>query len=105
MSETLKEKGIHAQNQEFRNYDQVTKEQRYHLVEHPEAEEFDNDYRIETCDLKLFFEGGEDGRRRFAAELGSALEGIGFAILEGHGIDPDIYQLAETKVVELFETT
>lgn len=105
MSETLKEKGIHAENQEFRRYDQVTKEQRYHLVEHPDLEEFDNDYRIETCDLRLFFEGGEEGRRQFAAELGTALEGIGFAILEGHGIDPGIYQFAERKVVELFETT
>ncbi len=105
MSETVKEKGIHAQNQEFRKYDQVTKDQRYHLVEHPQSEMFDNDYRIETCDLKLFFEGGEEGRRQFAAELGRALEGIGFAILEGHGIDTDIYELAERKVVELFETT
>jgi len=105
MSETLKEKGIHAQNQEFRRYDQVTKEQRYHLVEHPEAEEFANDYRIETCDLRLFFDGGEEGRRQFAAELGTALEGIGFAILEGHGVDADIYRVAERAVVELFETT
>src|SRR5437868_15471176 len=105
MSETLTEKCIHAQNQEFRNYEQVTKDQRYHLVEHPESEMFDNDYRIQTCDLRLFFEGGEEGKRQFAAELGDALEGIGFAILDGHRINADIYESAERKVVELFETT
>lgn len=105
MSETLKEKGIHAQNQQFRRYDQVTKDQRYHLVEHAEAELFDNDYQIETCDLRLFFEGGEEGKHQFAADLGRALEGIGFAILEGHGIDADIYESAERKVAEIFETT
>ena len=66
---------------------------------------FDDDYRIETCDMTLFFEGGEEGRRRFASELGQALEGIGFAILEGHGVDQDIYDRAERKVAELFETT
>src|SRR5262249_16125465 len=60
---------------------------------------------IKTCDMKMYFEGGEEGKRRFALELGAALEGIGFAILEGHGVDPDIYEHAERKVAELFETT
>jgi len=105
MSDKRKEKGIHAKNQEFRKYDQVRKDQNYHLVEHPGLEMFDDDYRIETCDMRLFFEGGEEGRRRFASELGQALEGIGFAILEGHGVDQDIYDRAERKVAELFETT
>ena len=35
--------------------------------------------------------------RQFAMELGRTLE--------GHGVDPDIYEQAESKVAELFETT
>ena len=100
-----KEKGIFAVNQDFRKYDQVKKQQKYHLAEHENLEEFDEDYQIKTCDMSLFFEGGEEGKRQFARELGEALEGIGFAILSGHGIDPEIYETAEKKVAELFETT
>src|SRR6476620_377779 len=100
-----KQRGIHAENQEFRKYDQVKKDHRYHLVEHADIEVFDCDYQIKTCDMRMFFDGGEEGRRAFAADLGSALEGIGFAILDGHGIDADIFQHAERKVAELFETT
>jgi isopenicillin N synthase-like dioxygenase len=37
--------------------------------------------------------------------LGAALEGIGFAILVGHGIDEKLYETATEKVIELFETT
>jgi isopenicillin N synthase-like dioxygenase len=39
----------------------------------------------------------------FARELGEALREIGFAILEGHGVDPALYDEAEEKVVEMFE--
>ena len=46
MSNKTKEKGVHAKNQEFRKYDQVRKDQNYHLVEHAELEMFDDDYRI-----------------------------------------------------------
>ena len=102
---STKEKGIKAVNQDFRKFDQVTKEQQYHLVENQDLEEFDEDYEIKTCDMRLFFEGGESGKKQFADELGEALEGIGFAILSGHGIDPKLYENAENKVVELFETT
>jgi isopenicillin N synthase-like dioxygenase len=99
------EKGIKAVNQDFRKYDQVRKEQKYHLVESEGLEEFDEDYEIKTCDMRLFFEGGEAGKKQFADELGEALEGIGFAILSGHGIDTELYETAENKVIELFETT
>jgi isopenicillin N synthase-like dioxygenase len=105
MIDKQKERGIHAENQEFRKYDQVKKDQRYHLVEHPDIEMFDDEYQIRTCDIKMFFDGGDEGKRQFASELGQALEGIGFAILQGHGIDPDIYEKAELKVAELFETS
>ncbi len=105
MSETEKQKGIHARNQEFRKYDQVKKDQSYHLVEHPDLELFDDNYEIKTCDMQLISDGGEAGKQQFALELGSALEGIGFAIIKGHGIDPAVYAEAENKVVELFETS
>lgn len=100
-----KEKGIFAVNQDFRKYDQVNKNQEYHLAEHENLEEFDEDYQIKTCDLQQFFAGGEEGKKKFSEELGEALEGIGFAILSGHGIDEKLYEIAEQKTLELFETT
>ncbi len=102
---STKETGIFAVNQDFKKYEQVNKNQQYHLAENENAEQFDDDYQIKICDMRLFFEGGEEGRKQFAAELGAALEGIGFAILSGHGIDEELYETAEEKVAELFETT
>ena len=101
----IKEQGIFAVNQAFKKYEQVEKNQSYLLAERENLEEFDNEYQIKTCDLRQFFEGGETGKKQFAKELGAALEGIGFAILAGHGIDENLYQSAEQKVIELFETT
>ena len=103
--DSKKEEGIKAVNQDFRKYDQVNKEQTYQLVEDHSVEEFDEDYEIKTCDMRLFFEGGEDGKKQFAQELGAALEGIGFAILSGHGVDSNLYPQAQQKVEELFQTT
>src|SRR4026207_280465 len=45
---------------------------------------FDDSYEIKTCDRGRWLQGGPDDQRAFARELGDALEGIGFAILEGH---------------------
>ena len=100
-----KEQGIFAFNQDFRKYDQVQKNQEYCLAEHENSEEFDEEYQIKTCDMRQFFEGDEASKKQFANELGAALEGIGFAILAGHGIDQTLYETAEQKVIELFETT
>lgn len=99
------EKGIKAVNQDFSKYDQVKKEQVYHLVEDETIEEFDEEYQIKTVDMRLFFEGGEAGKHQFAQELGAALEGIGFAILDGHGVDPALYAEAQAKIVDIFENT
>ncbi|MEZ5425164.1 MAG: 2OG-Fe(II) oxygenase family protein [Pyrinomonadaceae bacterium] len=103
--EPAKEKGIFALNQDFRKYDGVKKDQKYRLVETADLEEFDEEFEIKTCDLDLFFNGGDEGRKLFAERLGSALESIGFAILSGHGIEPEIFERAEEKIVEIFETT
>jgi isopenicillin N synthase-like dioxygenase len=93
--------GIEATNQAFIKYDQVGKTQEYHLAEHGQ-EAFDEDYRIRTCDIGRFLKGDEADRRAFARELGEALQAIGFAVLEGHGVDPGLYLEAEERVVELF---
>ena len=97
--------GIHSLNREFRRYEQVDKKQVYGLSERSGSDEFDPDYRIRTCDMKKFFHGGAAGRDEFARELGAALEGIGFAILTGHGVDPALYAEAERQVRRLFEST
>ncbi len=100
-----RDKGIGAVNQEFRRYEQVHKDQTYHLSEGAGAEQFDESFEIRTCDMGLFFNGGEAGEKQFAADLGTALESIGFAILTGHGVDPGLYAEGTRKVIELFETT
>lgn len=99
------EDGVKAVNQDFRQYDQVNKEQTYRLTEDASSEEFDDEYQIQTCDMRLFFEGGEAGKRQFAQGLGEALEGIGFAILSNHGVDVKLYQEAQQKIADLFENT
>jgi len=100
-----KEEGIHAVNQDFRKYDQVEKNQEYRLVEDAEFDEFDEDFQIKTCHIDQFLNGDKEGQNAFAQSLGSALEHIGFAVLEGHGVDLDLYHKAEKAVKELFEDT
>ncbi len=101
--ESSKEHGIEAVNQEFKRYEQVEKDQTYNLAEKGEEDQFDNDYVIETCDLREYFEGGEAGKKAFADKLGRAMEGIGFVVLTGHGVDQALYDEAEEKTREIFE--
>ena len=91
------EKGIDAVNQEFKKYEQVNKGQTYHLAEKENEDQFDEAYKIKTCDMSLFFHGGAAGKKEFSQQLGEAMRGIGFAILTGHGVDPAIYDEAEKK--------
>lgn len=104
MDSNLKD-GINSLNQDFRKYDQVNKDQSYRLAEDQETEEFDEDFQIQTCDMRLFFEGGEAGKKQFAQELGSALESIGFAILTGHGVDTNLYKTGQERTRDIFENT
>jgi len=97
--------GVEATNREFLRYDQVEKKQAYHLAEGRHAEEFDEDFRIRTCDLGRFLRGGEADRALFAQELGEALHEIGFAILSGHGVDRALYDECEERTLELFTAT
>jgi isopenicillin N synthase-like dioxygenase len=81
-------------NQDFIRYDQVEKHQTYQLAEVDGVEEFDDEFEVRTCDMR---------DPMFAQQLGDALHEIGFAILEGHGVDPALYDEASRKVEELFE--
>jgi isopenicillin N synthase-like dioxygenase len=90
-----KEDGIHATNQDFIRYDQVEKHQTYHLAETADDDQFDDEFQIQTCDMR-------EDRSLFARKLGDALRDIGFAVLEGHGVDPALYDEANDKVAEMF---
>jgi len=100
-----KREGIEATNQAFIRYDQVDKKQEYHLAEGKHEEAFDDETRVQTCDLGRFLHGNEADQRAFAGELGAALRSLGFAILEGHGISPSLYREAEERTEDLFATT
>jgi isopenicillin N synthase-like dioxygenase len=84
---------LDATNQDFIRYEGVAKPQTYHLAEPPGGEAFDEELQIRTCDMRS---------PAFATDLGDALREIGFAILEGHGIDPALYDQAHEKVGEMF---
>ncbi len=103
MDESKKNHGIEAINQEYKKHEQVNKDQAYHLAENADEDQFDEDFEIKTCDISRFFDGGEEGKNVFAKQIGTAMEDIGFVILEGHNIDPGIYEEADEMVVELFE--
>ncbi|HZW91104.1 MAG TPA: 2-oxoglutarate and iron-dependent oxygenase domain-containing protein [Myxococcaceae bacterium] len=97
-----KTQGIEATNQAFRQYDQVVKPQEYHLAEADHREVFDEETRIPICDLGRFLHGNETDKQAFAVELGDALRRLGFAILEGHGVDPALYDEADARILEVF---
>lgn len=92
-----------ATNADYLAYDQVDKVQRYHLTEDPDAEQFDDEFEIATCDIGQWLHGDHDAKARFAHELGSALEEIGFAILVGHGIDLELYERCASEVHRVFD--
>lgn len=98
-------KGTSALNLAFRRFEQVEKQQRYYLTEHPGEEPFDDEYQIETCDISACLNGTESDLDDFARQLGTALKDIGFAILTGHGIDPALHDRAEAFTRRLFEST
>lgn len=97
-----KEEGVGATNQDFIRYDQVEKRQTYQLAESGGDEQFDDDFAIRTVDLGRFLQGDLADQRAFAAELGEALQEIGFAILVGHGLDLSLFEEAERRVEEIF---
>ena len=95
---------VNASSADFRKYDQVEKAHTYRLAE-DESEAFDEDFRIATLDIAPYLSGGEEEQARFSSDLVAALSEIGFAVLEGHGVDPALYDEMDEAIVELFETT
>lgn len=94
--------GPAASSAEFSRYDQVRKPD-YHLAEAADRkEDFDEEFAFTTCDLARYLRGDARDRDAFAQELGEAMRGIGFVILEGHGIDPRLFDEAAGWVEELF---
>src|SRR5947199_5418814 len=85
--------GIRARNQDFSRYEGVAKQQSYHLAETPGDEQFDEGFVIRTCDMRA---------PTFVQDLGDALREIGFAILDGHGVDPALYDEAERRIDDIF---
>jgi len=97
-----KEDGVRATNQDFIRYDQVEKRQNYQLAEGVDGEEFDDEFQIQTVDIGRFLHGNNADKRAFATQLGDALHEIGFAILTGHGVDPNLYAEAERRIESIF---
>jgi isopenicillin N synthase-like dioxygenase len=97
------DKRVHSHNREFIEHEQVHKDQDYALAEGHESERFDESFTIRTCDLGDWRSGDPTRMRRFSSEIGTALEEIGFAVIEGTGVDPTLYDAIETSVLDLFE--
>ena len=103
--EARKQRGVHASSDEFARYDQVHKA-RYHLAEAADQDEaFDESFRFTTCDLGRFLRGDDAQQQAFVDELGAALREIGFAILDGHGVDAALFDEATRLVEEFFTRT
>ena len=97
--------GIHASSAEYSRYDQVGKPD-YRLAETADsADVFDDEFEFATCDLGRYLHGDAGDKQRFADELGAAMRDIGFAILEGHGVDPSLFDAADAWVEDFFTTT
>ena len=58
---------------------------------------------IPIIDLAPYFEGSHDGKRRVAAEINRACEDIGFFVITGHGVDPEICRSANAAAREFFD--
>jgi isopenicillin N synthase-like dioxygenase len=94
--------GTLASSEEFSRYDQVDKPA-YHLAEAADgADAFDEQFTLATCDLSQYLHGNAADKAAFSQQLGEAMSEIGFAILEGHGIDPHLFEQSEEWVEELF---
>ncbi len=91
-----------TKNRDFARFEQVEKNQEYRLAEAAGAEQFDEQFRIRTCDIGRFLRGDEADKKAFARNLGEALREIGFAILTGHGVEPKLYEEAAARTVEVF---
>ncbi len=65
---------------------------------------FDEGFQLATCDLSAYLRGDATAKAAFVADLHHAMADIGFVILTGHGVAPDLYRRAEQWVEDLFTT-
>lgn len=99
-----RQRGVTASSVEFTRYDQVNKPN-YHLAESADGlDVFDEDFEFATCDLGRFLHGDAGDKRKFADELSEAMRDIGFAVLEGHGVDLELFNQAEGWGEKFFTT-
>ncbi len=97
--------GERASSTEYARYDQVAKPD-YRLSDAADAPEaFDEEFRFTTVDLGRFLHGDARQRAAVAAELHAAMRTIGFAILEGHGVPPALFEDVAAWVEEFFTST
>jgi hypothetical protein len=87
--------GIERTNQSLRAHEQVLKDQSYRFNE-SKKDIFDNEFEIKTVDMS-------QDPAAFSAELGRALEEIGFAIISGHGVPPAVFEACEVATHQVFE--
>jgi hypothetical protein len=99
-----KAEGVHATSTEFARYDQVDKSSATTSRSRPRTPST-TPTRSRPATLGRWLAGGPQDRRAFARELGEALEGIGFAILEGHGVPVSLWDEANERVLELYRAT
>ncbi len=97
-----KEHGLRASSREYARYDQVQKPDYLLAEQSAGAEVFDEDFVIRTCDMQRLLHGNARDRAAFVQELGDAMQEIGFAILEGHGLDARLFEDAAGWVEEFF---
>lgn len=58
---------------------------------------------VPLIDLETFFEGSEVDRLRVASEVKKALENVGFLMITGHGVDPDLIRRVERAGLLFFD--
>ena len=58
---------------------------------------------IPIIDLTPYFEGGQNNKRKVAADMNRACEDIGFFIITGHGVDPELCRKANNVSREFFD--
>lgn len=95
---------VDSVNQQFSRYDQVRKSHTYRLAENA-ADEFDETYEVATLDLGTYLHGTEEEKDRFTRLFAGALEEIGFAVLVGHGVDPELYDKTHDAALDLMTST
>jgi isopenicillin N synthase-like dioxygenase len=58
---------------------------------------------IPVVDIQPFFDGAQAGRRRVAAEVQAACEGLGFLVVTGHGVADSIVDALYAQATAFFD--